>query len=354
MSACFGFVQDNLQPATSSIRVAGRTVAAWNDNVFSQLRTRHGVEDTFLETSLRMFGAGSAKKLSEGKGGSSFYMTDDHLFIVKELSDIDHKTLLRISRSYAEHLLYGSSVLSPIYLHFEMVMDPQSGSSFATGNNRDGQVVRAKRFIAMRHLMPFAGPWDAKYDLKGCADDKTLEMNGHAIPAVHKRIWNLPMWLGECAWTPARWTYYHGKVHARSLVLDLPQDVRDEVLRRIDRDCDWLARNGLMDYSLLLGVRRVHLSTGASVSNTAAALSQQAAAAVQEFSWCCGGELFLLSIGIIDFLQPWTAGKVVAMLIKSFERNKATVPPARYAARFKRHFSERLQGKQVSRERLSD
>ena len=49
-------------------------------------------------------------------------------------------------------------------------------------------------------------------------------------------------------------------------------------------------------------------------------------------------------LGVIDYLQPWTCGKVCAMWIKVFERNKATIPPVPYGDRFLRHFARRIQG----------
>jgi hypothetical protein len=42
----------------------------------------------------------------------------------------------------------------------------------------------------------------------------------------------------------------------------------------------------------------------------------------------------VLYVGIIDFLQDWTCTKNLAMAVKVCERNKATVPPDEYGARF--------------------
>merc|ERR1719183_189511 len=44
------------------------------------------------------------------------------------------------------------------------------------------------------------------------------------------------------------------------------------------------------------------------------------------------------SVGIIDYLQKWNFGKVVANMIKVLERNKATIKPEPYAERFNEHF----------------
>ena len=46
------------------------------------------------------------------------------------------------------------------------------------------------------------------YDLKGCADDKTLKVHGEDVEPVHKRIFNLKMWLGQMFWTKERHHYY--------------------------------------------------------------------------------------------------------------------------------------------------
>ena len=40
----------------------------------------------------------------------------------------------------------------------------------------------------------FPKAYSAVYDLKGCADDKTLVLNSEKVSTVHKRIWNVHMW----------------------------------------------------------------------------------------------------------------------------------------------------------------
>merc|ERR1711862_638517 len=109
----------------------------------------------------------------------------------------------------------------------------------------------------MRNLTPAQGPWDARYDLKACADDKTLEINGQRIRAIHKRWWRVWMWGGTCFWTADRKRYWEGKVRARQLRIDLPRTHRDEMVHCITKDTSWLTLHGLMDYSLLIGSRRI-------------------------------------------------------------------------------------------------
>merc|ERR1712187_73346 len=193
----------------------------------------------------------SAQQLpNDGKGGSPLYLSVDKQYIIKELSGGDHKGMLKNAQSYVEHCLRGGSVMCPIYLHFEMSVPLKASSSKAK------PVKKMKPYIAMRNLMPDKGPWIARYDLKGCADDKTLEKHGKRIHAVHKRMWYITMWCSS-NWTPARWTYYEGKVEARNFHYSIPKAVRDEIVASINRDCDWLSERSLMDYSLLLGIRRI-------------------------------------------------------------------------------------------------
>ena len=51
------------------------------------------------------------------------------------------------------------------------------------------------------------------------------------------------------------------------------------------------------------------------------------------------GTLTILACGIIDWLQTWNWKKTVAQHIKKLERNKSTIPPDRYGARFKDVFA---------------
>ena len=41
------------------------------------------------------------------------------------------------------------------------------------------------------------GPFQALYDLKGCADDKTLLRDGLRIKSIHKRFYKPQMWFGK-------------------------------------------------------------------------------------------------------------------------------------------------------------
>lgn len=296
-----------------SIQFLGKPIEVWNDEFYGQLRARDKVESSCI--------SGVEALASEGKGGSPLFASDDPKIIVKEISDGDHAMLLLHGASYLQRMLTGTSMLVPIYLHFY--------ADCPTGGNKK------RRYIAMRNLMHQPGPYVAKYDLKGCADDKTLELNGKTIHAVHKRFFTPHMWC-SCNWSADRWKYYEGKVRARNLKLELPAQHREKIVRGIAADAAWLAECGLMDYSLLVGIRHLDVYVQPAEHATEFVFQDEVT-----------NEIRVLTLGIIDFLQPWNCGKTAAQYVKILETNKATIPPRDYAERFKSHFAQRLQSNET-------
>lgn len=274
----------------------------WNDDVFSERRKAQGVADDFLNT-----GWGFADlKSGGGKGGSLMAFLETG-FIVKELGAGDHSVLLAVARSYLEHVQKGMSLLCSILLHFR---DDKTG----------------KMFFAMKNAVG-AGPFKSMLDIKGCADDKTLEKDYHKVPAVHKRIWHLHMWLGSWTWSEQRREYHQGKRAARDFDLGVAPDEHAVLIDMLRRDAAWLEQHRLMDYSLLVAVRE-----GRRVERERSS----------EFAGRLGGEDVLVSVSIIDFLQTWGMGKRVARGIKVLECDKATIPPSPYARRFCKRIQQRF------------
>eukprot|EP00434_Breviolum_minutum_P017177 symbB.v1.2.015163.t1/scaffold1126.1/size136452/4 len=236
--------------SASTIRPAGRNVELFNEMVFSALRSMASIPDVRLSVGAYMLQltavvAGedfvndgwdfASFQHGGGKGGSMMAFVEDK-FIVKELSAGDHKSLLQFAPSYGRHACRGyKTLLSPIYLHFR---DEESG----------------KYYFAMKNTIG-RGPFKACYDLKGCADDKLMEVNGEKVKAVHKRIWNVGMWCGQRNWTDERKRYYAGKLEARSIQIGLLEEQRRSLLDALKRDTDFLAGHKLMDYSFLVAIK---------------------------------------------------------------------------------------------------
>lgn len=290
-----------------SIKPAGRQAELFNDHIFRELRAYAQVPDDFIDTGWSL----TDLEKGGGKGGTLMARVGSS-YIVKELSAGDHKTLLQITASYAQHVRSGDTLLCPIYVHFR---DVSSGRTFFGMRNGIG-----------------AGPFKALYDLKGCADDKTIEKDGRPIAAVHKRIWNVGMWCGKAAWSDERRRYFAGKLTARNVDISVTPEQKEAFLHCLRRDTQWLSSQRIMDYSLLVAIKE-GVASSASGGSSPSSLSHRPL--VQRGPDGCD---IAVHICIIDFLQKWTMGKRVARVLKFAECNKATVPPTIYAERFLRHF----------------
>merc|ERR1712083_1281836 len=122
---------------------------------------------------------------------------------------------------------------------------------------------------------------------------------------------------GTCCWSQARMLYYDGKVAARKIKFAVTSQQRAEVLGALRRDTEFLAEHNLMDYSLLVGVKR----------GPRGSFDHEPVGAFRPLVVPDGNMDKALYIGIIDFLQRWDAAKVVAHYVKCLEHNKATIHP---------------------------
>mmetsp|Transcript_48141 Transcript_48141/g.111494 ORF Transcript_48141/g.111494 Transcript_48141/m.111494 type:complete len:370 (+) Transcript_48141:114-1223(+) len=294
----------------TAVRPADREAELFNEHLFCELRAYAQVPDDFINSGWDL----DQLKAGGGKGGALMVRVG-HAYLVKELSSGDHMSLLAIAGSYGRHVRGGETLLCPIYLHFR---DVQTGRMFVAMRNSTGK-----------------GPFAALYDLKGCADDKTVELKGIPIRAVHKRIWNVGMWCSTSAWSEERVRYFEGKKAARNVNICMTSEQRSKFLHCVKRDTEWLASQQLMDYSLLVAIKEGPAGSSASGGSGPSALGHRPMLRKGP-----NGEI-ALHVSIIDFLQKWTAGKRVAGCIKFMETNKATIPPAAYAERFRRHFEQR-------------
>lgn len=101
--------------ADQPLVVGGESLPTYNDTYFRRVREAFRVPTGFLTTSF------SFDELREGggKGGNLLGFTQDRLFIVKELSDADHRSLLRVAQAYADHVVHpDGSLLCRIFAHF--------------------------------------------------------------------------------------------------------------------------------------------------------------------------------------------------------------------------------------------
>eukprot|EP00511_Aplanochytrium_stocchinoi_P005077 CAMPEP_0204823828 /NCGR_PEP_ID=MMETSP1346-20131115/1904_1 /ASSEMBLY_ACC=CAM_ASM_000771 /TAXON_ID=215587 /ORGANISM="Aplanochytrium stocchinoi, Strain GSBS06" /LENGTH=408 /DNA_ID=CAMNT_0051950647 /DNA_START=72 /DNA_END=1298 /DNA_ORIENTATION=- len=297
------------------ITVGGVKCRTFNDEHFARIRAHFGIPNDFAQSKdhfdfSNMIAAG-------GKGGDPMARTKDKKYFIKEVNRDDHNTLLEIAKGLSEHFIEKtkSSIIVPIFAHFTRT-DKKS----------------KKTFFAMTNCLADPGPYSKIYDLKGCADDKLLTENGKRVNVVHKRIWKLNLWCG-CGGED-RTNYLRGKLEAlHEPDLKLTKSQKDLLINAIKNDCNFMKKYGLMDYSLLVAV--INHADGKDIN---AQTLTEVGAGTALVAPDGNGKQRITIVGIIDFLQQWGLGKQVAKGIKVLERNKATIPPPRYADRFMQHF----------------
>ena len=250
----------------------------------------------------------------------------DGRFMVKEINQADHDSLLFCCENLCKRALEGGSLLAPTLAHFTRAKD-------------------GKTFFATLSCVPtHHGFTCSRYDLKGNMDDKTELWDGEKVQAIHNRCFNFAKcWYGcdaeycKCLQRDDRRKYVLGKRHAFSCPFNVTPKQRSSILDSLGKDVDMLNTCGTMDYSLLVTIIK---TTEAEITELGelpkSNLPNQPIVCVDPDD----GRIVAYYIGIIDYLQQWTLGKKIAHLVKCCcaPHPISTVPPLAYRHQFFDHF----------------
>eukprot|EP01065_Artemidia_motanka_P041573 TRINITY_DN5410_c0_g4_i1.p1 TRINITY_DN5410_c0_g4~~TRINITY_DN5410_c0_g4_i1.p1 ORF type:complete len:874 (+),score=238.83 TRINITY_DN5410_c0_g4_i1:123-2744(+) len=251
------------------------------------------------------------KVMSSGRSGSAFYPSHCGRFLLKTLTREELQqaadllpSLLR--RFYSEP----PSLLCPLVSLFSI----ERSVTAASASGRSGSVA-PPRYVAFA-VYPTAFPPQGStppriaFDLKGSTHKRKARQSDLArVPPLLKDL-DFLGWLGG------------GAVRFR------PADAR-ALRARIAADAAFLREEGLMDYSLLMGI--------------GPAPSDSMHAPFCESVQLCGQDICYLTV--IDYLQAFTLRKRMAAKLKGLKADPSTlstVPPQLYAARFERFLADNL------------
>ncbi|KAK1309535.1 Phosphatidylinositol 4-phosphate 5-kinase 1 [Acorus calamus] len=190
----------------------------WKDYcpmVFRHLRKLFAVDTA--DYMLAICGDDALREFSSpGKSGSFFYLTQDDRFMIKTVKKSEVKVLLRMLQSYYNHVCqYENSLVTKFYgVHCVKPVGAQK-----------------VRFIVMGNLFCSEYRIHRRFDLKGSSHGRTIDMaEGEIDETITLKDLDL------------------------NYVFRLQQPWFQEILRQIDRDCEFLEAEGIMDYSLLVGL----------------------------------------------------------------------------------------------------
>jgi hypothetical protein len=325
-------LQQNSFDTGKEVFIGGESVMLYNDAYFAKIRNRFNIP-LDLVTTKEIFDWDKLQP-SEGKGGDAMSFLLNRTYIIKELGS-DHPTLLKITKEYVQHVC-GDSFMVRFGLHFKR-----------KSNN--------KNYVLMNSWLPGSEKelkdktnfpedvYEEIYDLKGCADDKMMAEDGKTMKQVHKRFHYCAMHC--CEVSTERQRYKKGKIKARNNKFYLFFNERKHIMAKIQSDAQFLRINGLMDYSLIVGIKTCPIEVfqdkylpkggfSSGVNNNES---------TQPYYVVHNRQVLAYYIGIIDFLQFYNCKKKIAHYIKCCDvKPLATVKPSAYGIRFDDYFSKKF------------
>ncbi|KAI3800729.1 hypothetical protein L1987_28823 [Smallanthus sonchifolius] len=186
-------------------------------SVFRTLRSLFNVDT--MDYMLSICGSEALRELSSpGKSGSFFYMTSDDKYMIKTMKKAEVKVLRRMLPAYFEHVKSFENTLLTKFFGLHCVK--LSGSS-----------QRKVRFVVMGNLFCTDVPINRRFDLKGSSHGRITDKPESEIDA-NTTLKDLDL----------------------NYIFRLQKDWFQEFFRQVNRDCDFLEQERIMDYSLLVGI----------------------------------------------------------------------------------------------------
>ncbi|GER52537.1 phosphatidylinositol-4-phosphate 5-kinase family protein [Striga asiatica] len=189
----------------------------WKDycpKVFRTLRMLFKVDPA--DYMLSICGNDALRELSSpGKSGSFFYLTNDDRYMIKTMKKAEVKVLLRMLNAYYNHVRAFENTLVTKYFGLHCV-------------KLNGQKVR---FIIMGNLFCSEYTIHRRYDLKGSTFGRLTDKPESEIDA-NTTLKDLDL----------------------NFIFRLQKTWFQEFRRQVDRDCEFLEQERIMDYSLLVGL----------------------------------------------------------------------------------------------------
>ena len=256
-------------------------------NAFSQLRRAFGIGDEQFLSSL-----GGARAFlefaSNSKSGSFFFYSYDGAYMIKSMSGAEFDVLRDILPRYFRHMLdhAGRSLLTRFCGMYSIELAGGGG---------------AQHFVVMQSVFAGAPPTDVKFDLKGSTVNRMNTCGKEKSKCVFKDV--------DFINSGARINLGGARARFLAAVAD---------------DAEFLRSEGIMDYSLLLGIRY-------------APPGEKIGASPVGFVSADGRSLYC--VGVIDILQKYTAKKKGERLLKTVVKRQngaelSSAEPGFYARRF--------------------
>jgi len=230
----------NVFDNTVSRRVTMTRFVDYAPMVFQRIRNSFGIQhDDYLrsvgpEQLLGNMVLGNLSSLSElsseGKSGAFFYYTADGNYMLKTVSPKEYLLLKKMLKAYHDHIFSspGTLLVRFLGLHCLSVRKARKGLSC-------GKTIKKLYFVVMANM--FNTPYEIhrRYDLKGSWVGRHTPPDKYD-PSVAQKDVDFQD-AGEC--------------------VRIGEERRSQLLKQLEVDSNFLASQGIIDYSLLLGIHEI-------------------------------------------------------------------------------------------------
>ncbi|KAK3147208.1 hypothetical protein QOZ80_3BG0279480 [Eleusine coracana subsp. coracana] len=305
----------------------------WKDycpKVFRTLRKLFKVDPA--DYMLSLCGDDALRELSSpGKSGSFFYLTNDDRYMIKTMKKAEVKMLLKMLPAYYKHVRAFENTLVTKFFGLHCV--------------KAGVHQKKVRFVIMGNLFCSDHTIHRRFDLKGSSLGRITD-KPHAEIDEYTTLKDLDL----------------------NFIFRLQKQWFQEFQRQVDKDCEFLEQEKIMDYSLLVGVHfrgaididgdkpatprlsrwdRDHFLSDPNRWSTiklGANMLSRAELTTRKNDNDVIGEPtreycdVILYFGIIDILQDYDIGKKLEHAYKSFQYDSTSisaVDPRQYSRRFR-------------------
>ncbi|XP_019165723.1 PREDICTED: phosphatidylinositol 4-phosphate 5-kinase 4-like [Ipomoea nil] len=314
----------------------------WKDycpKVFGALRLLFNVDPA--DYMLSICGNEALRELSSpGKSGSFFYLTNDDRYMIKTMKKAEVKVLLRMLNAYFNHVRAFGNTLVTKYFGLHCV-------------RLTGTAQKKVRFMIMGNLFCTGYTIHRRFDLKGSTFGRLTDKSESEINAT-TTLKDLDL----------------------NYIFRLQKEWFEEFRKQVDRDCEFLEQERIMDYSLLVGIHFRELGNAGDqtvVENGEGSEPESSQADMDPLPQdpTCSGDMKLgigmparvekterrndpepqlvgeptgeyhdvvLFFGIIDILQDYDISKKLEHAYKSFQHDSnsiSAINPKAYSRRFR-------------------
>lgn len=281
--------------------------AAYSPRRFKQLRGLFNVsEEKFMESLCAQSLEPGAT--SGGKSMAQYWFSHDRRYILKSLTHEESRTLNALLPHYISHFKeYPNSLLGKFHGMYKITIQ----GSFTV------------RFAVMTNV--FCGrPLDRMFDLKGTTEDRLVEEGDNPGSVMMKDL----------------------NFQESFCLAPETADILEETIRA---DTDFLNHHGLMDYSLIVGIKELPGEAEDPQPLDHLDIFHSFHGGIQGWAWeesLKQTKSVVYYLGVIDFLQIWTGWKTAAHLLKKLTigccHEIDTEPPRVYHDRFLRYIHSKV------------